>query len=327
MLINRLWVTSPANRCGIWRAAFVVPILTATFSLTVPANRGTIAVAEPIRRFLPAQASRQEMLVDVRRTLNAPAIRTVSRTDPFASGASAGIVVLAGLIGAMGLVQLVVNRRAARITLRDSTTVEDIPAARERRIEVRASENLAVPIALMGRRIRIPPSSLCDLENDQLDAVMFHEIAHVERRDPEWVDFARLISAITRWQPLNRRMLESWSGIPNWPLMQKPSSLVRVPNHSLRHSPTSLPAWISRSSPVRNCSRRLATGSSCEANSWRRGTEAIGSSLVDPCATHHNGMRRPPRTARSVGSGGAESCRPSTELAGNDTAGSRAIGD
>ena len=208
-LINKWCVSSPAHRCVVWRAALTIPIVTATIVLATSGSRQAIGLAEPLRQFLPRNAARQEMLVDVRRAIGSPPIRKVTRDDPLATGASGAIVGIAVLLSAVGLSRLHAGRRSARNAVRDGDIVRTSVAQGLRSIELRTSETLRVPVALSGRKIRIPPSSIVDLERDQLEAVLLHEIAHVERRDPEWIDAARTIAAVTVWQPLNRRVLEA----------------------------------------------------------------------------------------------------------------------
>ena len=209
ILVNRWFVASPAHRCIAWRAAMFIPIVTATLVIATSASRATIGVGEPLRRFLPRNAARQEMLLDVRRIQGAPTVRTVSRIDPLATGMSAAVIGFATLMAAAGSVKLMAGRRSSRRTLRGGDIIETNAARGDRRIEFRTANGLRVPVALSGRKIRVPPSSIEDLPQDQLDAVLLHEIAHVERRDPEWIDAARIVAAIAGWQPLNRRVFDA----------------------------------------------------------------------------------------------------------------------
>ncbi len=59
------------------------------------------------------------------------------------------------------------------------------------------------PLALGRREIRIPERALRELEPPELEAVLAHELAHLERRDPTWLTGLGWISRILFFQPLN----------------------------------------------------------------------------------------------------------------------------
>ncbi len=76
-----------------------------------------------------------------------------------------------------------------------------------RPIQVSVSERLPVPFAhgWLRREICLPQRLVDDLSIDEQEAVLAHEMAHHERRDPLWQAMARWTAALLFFQPLNRR--------------------------------------------------------------------------------------------------------------------------
>lgn len=73
---------------------------------------------------------------------------------------------------------------------------------------VMSSPHLSSPCALPGRTIGIPTRCEAELSQDELRAVVAHELAHVVRRDVGWSGVLRSIVAVFWLQPLNRLALQ-----------------------------------------------------------------------------------------------------------------------
>ncbi|MBL8858025.1 MAG: hypothetical protein JNL28_05950 [Planctomycetes bacterium] len=65
---------------------------------------------------------------------------------------------------------------------------------------------IGAPITLGVRRaeICVPPRAEAELQPDEITALLAHELAHVERRDPAWLVVSRAIEVVFFFQPLNR---------------------------------------------------------------------------------------------------------------------------
>lgn len=65
---------------------------------------------------------------------------------------------------------------------------------------------IAVPMTLGIRRLEIclPIRAALDLQPDEIEALLAHELAHAERRDPMWLSLCRLLEVVLFFQPLNR---------------------------------------------------------------------------------------------------------------------------
>ena len=73
-----------------------------------------------------------------------------------------------------------------------------------RRVALSASTTIASPVALPGDEICLPRRALVELEPAEQDSMLAHEVAHLVRRDPQWLVAARTIEAVLFVQPLNR---------------------------------------------------------------------------------------------------------------------------
>jgi beta-lactamase regulating signal transducer with metallopeptidase domain len=82
-----------------------------------------------------------------------------------------------------------------------------------RPVTLTLSDRLTSPVALGGGEICLPSRALAELDPIRLESILAHELAHLVRRDPSWLTFARVIEAVFFFQPLNvlarRRMQES----------------------------------------------------------------------------------------------------------------------
>jgi len=71
-------------------------------------------------------------------------------------------------------------------------------------VRLTASSTISSPVALGGREICLPSAALVELEPEQQRAMLAHELAHLVRRDPQWLGLACLIERAFFFQPLNR---------------------------------------------------------------------------------------------------------------------------
>jgi beta-lactamase regulating signal transducer with metallopeptidase domain/F0F1-type ATP synthase membrane subunit b/b' len=73
-------------------------------------------------------------------------------------------------------------------------------------VRLTCSSRVSVPVAMgvLRPEICVPPRALSHLESEQQEGMLAHEMAHLVRRDPFWLAFTRLLSAVLFFQPLNR---------------------------------------------------------------------------------------------------------------------------
>jgi Zn-dependent protease with chaperone function len=77
-----------------------------------------------------------------------------------------------------------------------------------RRVRLTACAEVKVPFAIGLREICVPATSLASLSDAELDAVLAHELAHLERRDGLWFPAIQALQALFWLQPLNHWL--SW---------------------------------------------------------------------------------------------------------------------
>jgi beta-lactamase regulating signal transducer with metallopeptidase domain len=71
------------------------------------------------------------------------------------------------------------------------------------------SEALTSPVAL-GNEITVPRRLLTDLAGDDQCSVIAHEVAHLVRRDPQWLLAVATVESLFFFQPLNRMARMHW---------------------------------------------------------------------------------------------------------------------
>jgi HEAT repeat protein/beta-lactamase regulating signal transducer with metallopeptidase domain len=139
----------------------------------------------------------------------AAAWRGLRRTWPV-TAVVCWIVVAAVGVGRIGLGHVRVRRRLSAGERERAAGLEQLAAELRRagtiivpaRISVTA--RCAVPAALTGREIVVPRRFLIELGLDEQRAALAHEMAHVMRRDPEWLLVAVILERLFFFQPLNR---------------------------------------------------------------------------------------------------------------------------
>ena len=152
-----------------------------------------------------------------------------------------------------------------------------------RRVRLTCTWRLRVPVALGLRaaEVCVPPRALFQLDDEQQDALLAHELAHLARRDPVWLPLTQVLAAVFFFQPLNwlaRRRLRELSELlsDEWAVARtgRPLSLAgclaevagwslagRGANSSSRHpARLPVPGMADRPSQLAHRIRRLLDG-------------------------------------------------------------------
>ncbi len=79
-------------------------------------------------------------------------------------------------------------------------------AGLSRRVRLFVAPHLAAPLSMGFFRpaVCVPPRALSDLDPEEQQAMLAHELAHVARRDPAWLFGLWLVETLFFFQPLNR---------------------------------------------------------------------------------------------------------------------------
>ncbi len=134
--------------------------------------------------------------------------------------------VLLGFVGAIALLarRVRAERRMATILARRipapagalSSALESAAPRWVARVRLSTLDGLSTPVAfgVLHPEICVPPRAVSGLEARSLRALLAHEVAHLEARDPAWGRLFGLLAALLWFQPLHRvaaRRLESAS--------------------------------------------------------------------------------------------------------------------
>lgn len=192
---------SPATRHACWKTALFGPLLSAALATTTPlgfAQRvlegsGSDAVTTDAASAVAARSAADAVLPCL------PTARTLAQL---------------GLLSvAVGLLHFGVSAYLLQRSLRGRTSVTD-PGCLIRFTRLRASmgigsvrlsvsDTLLTPLVIGTREVCVPRRLFSELVEADMDAVLAHELAHVERRDGLWFPLVALVQSALWLQPLN----------------------------------------------------------------------------------------------------------------------------
>lgn len=207
-LLGQRILTRPAQRDPAWKLALMAPPLTTLAALLGAGPR--VELPALLRAATPGVWAPPELNVDVVRTAG---VETVTRTvtDGAAWALAIGVLVLAALPVMLSTVRYAAARRDFARVLRDRRPALPrelgVDARALSRLRLSVSERLAAPVALGTVEVCVPRGLLQTLSPAQRHALLAHEAAHLERRDPLWIAAAEWMAALSAFQPLARRVV------------------------------------------------------------------------------------------------------------------------
>ncbi len=209
-------IDSPTRRTWILRAAIIAPLMTASVQVaaggglgwsdwSVP-SAGNVTVGAPAKALTPAAVEHTAAL-DV-----APGVPRATQAAPTESAPSwrGGLLLTWFAVALGGCLLLVVQRRRflrslGRDSFDDTDARRRLNALSDRAsILLTASDAITVPLAVSSNEICLPRARWNDLTGGQRDALLAHELAHVERRDPFWFLVENIVERALFVQPLTR---------------------------------------------------------------------------------------------------------------------------
>ncbi|HXT50015.1 MAG TPA: HEAT repeat domain-containing protein [Thermoanaerobaculia bacterium] len=240
--LTRWGVRSHAAREAIWKAALAGGILTASVQLAVgfepllgrlnvageraAQTTTSSARADGIDRVSNAVPNEANLARDERgEKAKAPDLRSPGKESESAAATTPAPTtrsrVLTALIGAWGLAALLLAVRflvshalfllrvGPRALVRDEQLVELVDLLREEagmrgHVRLTRAAGLPSPIALGRAEICLPDAALAELDREQQESMLAHEVAHLARRDPAWLAIAGVVERLLFFQPLNR---------------------------------------------------------------------------------------------------------------------------
>jgi len=73
-----------------------------------------------------------------------------------------------------------------------------------RSVSLTAAPGLSSPVALGSSEIALPEAALTELGPEAQESMLAHELAHLARRDPQWLTLGCILERVFFFQPLNR---------------------------------------------------------------------------------------------------------------------------
>ncbi|MEP6589913.1 MAG: M56 family metallopeptidase [Gemmatimonadota bacterium] len=213
----------PAISELLWKAAMLGGLVTATIQLRLDVRpSGTLTLPSAVAASTtPGSAA---LPPAVQREATAPVepdgLVTLSAQPENRPAPSPGIpadlvlvsiwaVVALGLSFGYGARRLIL---VGRLTERQPITEGPLPAmlatlradvGYQRRVLLTTARTISSPVALGLREICLPEAALTELHPELQRGMLAHELAHLSRRDPLWLDLASMIERLLFFQPLN----------------------------------------------------------------------------------------------------------------------------
>jgi beta-lactamase regulating signal transducer with metallopeptidase domain len=203
LLAARL-VRRPQDRDIIWKAALIAPIVTATIAITLSANGARspfVDLGDLARRASPARLPERRVLIRVIRDGDA---RRTERwfADPVTSALSTAALALVLLVAGVASGRLIVRRRRLARAVSNRRDIGELALANGETARVSSSSALQTPVAFNRVEICMPDDVVREFSERHQRALIAHEIAHLERRDPAWFVATEIIAALSAFQPL-----------------------------------------------------------------------------------------------------------------------------
>ena len=217
VILGAVWLIASLPRVGdtvreiLWKSALLGGIVTATVQ--------TVVAREPL-------GGQLRLTPRTTRSL-APGLRVVVRSDipdahrrvvlmqPGGTRWTNVLVVFWLATAGGGLLLLTLGHARVMRALGSRTSLGGTPiehrlreligrAGVDRSVELTCSSAIASPVALPGDEVCLPRRALLELQPEEQDSMLAHELAHLVRRDPQWLVLARAIEMLFFFQPLNR---------------------------------------------------------------------------------------------------------------------------
>lgn len=195
-LIPSLWRIEWTRRMPASPAASIVPAANATARPLTPS-----AVAAPAERPLLQERVSAPMAT--------PADPSTATIDPLAV-----VTVLWGAGALLFMARLLAGRRRMMRSFGERVEVSDAAdlalldelrasAGCRRPVRLTASALVPSPFATAAFEICVPVAAFASMTGEQKRALLSHELAHLVRRDPQWLNVSEVLKAILFFQPLN----------------------------------------------------------------------------------------------------------------------------
>jgi beta-lactamase regulating signal transducer with metallopeptidase domain len=205
---------SDSVRDVLWKSAIVGGIVTATIQMS--ATRAPLGGQWRLAgRITPPSAAKVRILVTPARLEPQRSKLRLVAVPPWAPGWTIALVPIFVAAAGVGLLWFAFASTRTNAILEDRESLDRTPldvrlemlrqrAGIDDAIRLTASDAIASPVALAGDEVCLPRRALLELTPAEQDSMLAHEVAHLVRRDPQWLVVARVIELVFFFQPLNR---------------------------------------------------------------------------------------------------------------------------
>ena len=208
-LLTGRWLSGDKSRDLLWKTALLLPLATSLLSVSMEwSPGGSLDVPTTARRFMPRSLQAAHVSVQAARP-SAPA--TITVRDDTARAVRYAVLAMMLLPAVIATSRMVSRQRRYRSVLRGRRVVSarnlgvDVDALSPGGHTVRLSVSSRVEsAAAVGHGEICVSDTLTSLGRAQREAVIAHELAHVERRDVLWSVFADAVGCLLAVQPLVR---------------------------------------------------------------------------------------------------------------------------
>lgn len=186
----------PQDRDIVWKAAIVAPLFTTAFAAATLATGAQLDVSEWVRRAASGELPGREVMIRVMRDASG---ETVVRhvNDPVTLAIALAAVTVVGICAVVATVRVVSRYRRRAALLESRQMVGDTEGVR-----LSVSDALPSPVALGRNEVCLPAEVATEFSDEYRHALVAHERAHLERRDPAWFAAVEVIGALSAFQPL-----------------------------------------------------------------------------------------------------------------------------
>jgi beta-lactamase regulating signal transducer with metallopeptidase domain len=224
VLLARMRALSSATQSFVWLAALLGPLVTTSLSAAA-SSFSRPSIVQELELYTFARGDAPDAAPGASGHVSTPpaaeggewqappAAHAQAAARPVRARVLSGLVAFCGLVALLGCLRFGVSLWWLWRRLRDRTPVTDarllqrLEALRGRtavgRVRLSECARLDVPLVVGGSEICIPLRSLSLASPTEIDAVLAHELAHIERCDGLVFPLVGLVQSLAWLQPLN----------------------------------------------------------------------------------------------------------------------------
>ena len=186
----------PQDRDLVWKSALIAPLLTTAVAATTLTTSAQLDLSMWARHAANFQLPSRKVMIRVVQDATGESV-TRSVDDPVTVAIALSAVAIAALCIGVAAVHVSSHYRRRRLLLAGRKMIETTDT-----IRISVAHNLPSPVALGRNEICLPAEVATAFSEEHRRALIAHERAHLERRDPAWLAAVEVIGALSAFQPL-----------------------------------------------------------------------------------------------------------------------------